>query len=171
MEPARHTIVQQAVRDEADGLARVDIERRACQARNRAASVRAGLSDARRPTVAEVWAAELGHILIHLRRSGADRYDRKKHGEAEERQRDRLLTRAEIASARAAGHAVGGKVEILGDDRTGTVQQLLVTREADGSLARWYVVHVGDLQVCRAYGCDELEEVAAERLALVVAAS
>lgn len=169
MEPARHTIVQHAVRDEVDGLARVDIERRACQARTRAASIRAGLSDARRPTVAEVWAAELGHILIHLRRTGVDCYDAREHAEADERQRARPLTREEIAGARAAGHTVGGTVEVFGDDRFGTVQQLLVTREADGTPARWYVVHVGDLQVCRAYGCDELESVVGERLVAVAA--
>jgi hypothetical protein len=160
METARHSIVTQAVRDDVDGAARPEVERRACQARTRAANVRAAdATRERRPTVAEVWAVELGRILIHLRRTGAERYDAAAHQRALADAERLPLDPQRLREVRAAGHAVGSRVEVVGEERIGTVQQVLVTAEDDGMLARWYVVHVAELQVCRAYGCDELEAV------------
>jgi hypothetical protein len=71
---------------------------------------------------------------------------------------------------RAAGHPVGARVEVVGEERTGVVQQILVSREEDGYYARWYVVHVAELQLCRAYGCDELETLEPEQAPLAPAA-
>jgi hypothetical protein len=157
MEAPRHAIVLNAVRSDVDGLARVEIEHRACQARTRAARARAVGQEPGQPTVAEVWALELGRVLIHLRRNGFERYDVKRHLGELAASLEHEPTAAETAEVRRAGHPVGGQVEIVGDDRTGAVQQVQVTREADGVLARWYVVHVAEAQVCRAFACDELE--------------
>ena len=150
MDPRRQEQIYDAVRAELDGLDRFEIEQRACRARTRWQSA---TPDAR--VVAGARAAALGRILIHLRRTWADVYDAADH-----QKRARAAERIDPAAAahvRAAGHPVGARVEVVGEERTGVVQQVLVTREEDGCYARWYVVHVAELQLCRAYGCDELE--------------
>ena len=150
MDPRRQELVYDSVRAELDGLDRLEIERRACRARGR---WQAAQAEARAEAGAR--AAALGRILIHLRRTWADGYDAGDH------QRRALAAEsvdpAAAARVRAAGHPVGARVEVVGEERTGVVQQVLVTREDDGAYARWYVVHVAELQLCRAYGCDELE--------------
>jgi hypothetical protein len=150
MDPRRQELFYDTVRAELDGLDRFEIELRACRARTRwQAASPEGRADA------GARAAALGRILIHLRRTWADVYDA-----AEHRKRALAAEQIDAVSAkqvRAAGHPVGARVEVVGEERTGVVQQVLVTREEDGSYARWYVVHVAELRLCRAYGCDELE--------------
>lgn len=150
MEARRQELVYEAVRAELDGLERYEIEQRACLARARWQS-----APPEHRAVAGARAAAIGRILIHLRRTWGTDYDAADHAAralAAER-----VGPEDAARVRAAGHPVGARVEVVGEERTGVVQQVLVSREEDGSFARWYVVHVAELQLCRAYGCDELE--------------
>jgi hypothetical protein len=150
MDPRRQELLYEAVRADLDGLDRFEIEQRACHART---VWQSAAPEAR--AVAGAQAAAIGRILIHLRRTWTDVYeaaDHQKRARAAER-----IDPSAAAQVRAAGHPVGARVEVVGEERTGVVQQVLVTREEDGSYARWYVVHVAELRVCRAYGCDELE--------------
>jgi hypothetical protein len=156
MDPRRLELIYDAVRTELDGLERYEIEQRACVARARwhAASTSPNANPEQRAQ-AGARAAAIGRVLIHLRRTWSDEYDAADHT-------TRALAAERVApeiaaTVRAAGHPVGAKVEVVGEERTGVVQQVLVSREDDGSYARWYVVHVAELQLCRAYGCDELE--------------
>ncbi|MBW8802339.1 MAG: hypothetical protein JF587_00525 [Catenulisporales bacterium] len=156
MDPRRLELIYDAVRTELDGLERYEIEQRACVARARwhAASTSPNANPEQRAQ-AGARAAAIGRVLIHLRRTWSDEYDAADHA-ARALAAERVT--AEVAAAvRAAGHPVGARVEVVGEERTGVVQQVLVSLEDDGSYARWYVVHVAELQLCRAYGCDELE--------------
>jgi hypothetical protein len=169
MDPRRLEKIYDAVRDELAGLDRYEIEQRACVARARwhAASTSPNASPKHR-ALAGARAAAIGRILIHLRRTWTDEYDAADHAA-------RALAAERVdpevaASVRAAGHPVGARVEVVGEERTGVVQQILVSREEDGYYARWYVVHVAELQLCRAYGCDELETLEPEQAPLAPAA-
>ena len=156
MDPRRQELVYDAVRTELNGLERYEIEQRACLARTRWHSANtnpAATAEAR--AVAGARAAAIGRVLIHLRRTWTDEYDAADH--AQRALAAGRLDPEAVTGVRAAGHPAGGRVEVVGEERTGVVQQILVTREDDGSYARWYVVHVAELQLCRAYGCDELE--------------
>ena len=169
MDPRRLEKIYDAVRDELAGLDRHEIEQRACVARARwhAASTSPNANPDQR-ALAGARAAAIGRILIHLRRTWTDEYDAADHAAralAAERVEPEVA-----ASVRAAGHPVGARVEIVGEERTGVVQQILVSREEDGCYARWYVVHVAELQLCRAYGCDELETLEPEQAPLAPAA-
>lgn len=169
MDPRRLEKIYDAVRDELDGLDRHEIEQRACVARARwhAASTSPN-ANPEQQAQAGARAAAIGRILIHLRRTWSDEYDAADHA-ARARAAERV--EAEVAaSVRAAGHPVGARVEVVGEERTGVVQQVLVSREEDGYHARWYVVHVAELQLCRAYGCDELETLEPEQAPLAPAA-
>lgn len=156
LDPRRQELVYDAVRAELNGLERHDIEQRACLARTRWHNANANpAATAESRAVAGARAAAIGRVLIHLRRTWTDEYSAADHAQralAAER-----LDPDTVAQVRAAGHPSGARVEVVGDERTGVVQQILVTREDDGSYARWYVVHVAELQLCRAYACDELE--------------
>ncbi|MEY9934710.1 hypothetical protein ABH926_009378 [Catenulispora sp. GP43] len=169
MDPRRLEKIYDAVRDELAGLDRYEIEQRACAARARwhAASTSPNANPEQR-ALAGARAAAIGRILIHLRRTWTDEYDAADHAA-------RALAAERVdpevaASVRAAGHPVGARVEVVGEERTGVVQQILVSREEDGYYARWYVVHVAELQLCRAYGCDELETLEPEQAPLAPAA-
>lgn len=169
MDPRRLEKIYDAVRDELAGLDRYEIEQRACVARARwhAASTSPNANPEQR-ALAGARAAAIGRILIHLRRTWTDEYDAADHAA-------RALAAERVdpevaASVRAAGHPVGACVEVVGEERTGVVQQILVSREEDGYYARWYVVHVAELQLCRAYGCDELETLEPEQAPLAPAA-
>ena len=169
MDPRRLEKIYDAVRDELNGLDRHEIEQRACVARARwhAASTSPNANPEQR-ALAGARAAAIGRILIHLRRTWTDEYDAADHAA-------RALAAERVdpevaAGVRAAGHPVGARVEIVGVERTGVVQQILVSREEDGYYARWYVVHVAELQLCRAYGCDELETLEPEQAPLAPAA-
>ena len=169
MDPRRLEKIYDAVRDELAGLDRYEIEQRACVARARwhAASTSPNANPEQR-ALAGARAAAIGRILIHLRRTWTDEYDAVDHAV-------RALAAERVdpevaASVRAAGHPVGARVEVVGEERTGVVQQILVSREEDGYYARWYVVHVAELQLCRAYGCDELETLEPEQAPLAPAA-
>src|SRR6185312_8035659 len=169
MDPRRLELIYDAVRDELAGLDRYEIEQRACVARARwhAASTSPNANPEQR-ALAGARAAAIGRILIHLRRTWTDEYDAADHAA-------RALAAERVdpevaASVRAAGHPVGARVEVVGEERTGVVQQILVSREEDGYYARWYVVHVAELQLCRAYGCDELETLEPEHAPLEPAA-
>ena len=156
MDPRRLELIYDSVRTELDGLERHEIEQRACVARARwhAASTSPNANPEQR-AVAGARAAAIGRVLIHLRRTWSDAYDAADHA-ARALAAERVAPET-AAAVRAAGHPVGAKVEVVGEERTGVVQQVLVSREEDGCYARWYVVHVAELQLCRAYGCDELE--------------
>ena len=169
MDPRRLEKIYDTVRDELDGLDRFEIEQRACVARARwhAASTSPNANPEQR-ALAGARAAAIGRILIHLRRTWTDEYDAADHAA-------RALAAERVdpevaAGVRAAGHPVGARVEVVGEERTGVVQQILVSREEDGYYARWYVVHVAELQLCRAYGCDELETLEPEQAPLAPAA-
>ncbi|MEZ0113391.1 hypothetical protein ABH920_007421 [Catenulispora sp. EB89] len=169
MDPRRLEKIYDTVRDELDGLDRFEIEQRACVARARwhAASTSPNANPEQR-ALAGARAAAIGRILIHLRRTWTDEYDAADHAA-------RALAAERVdpevaAGVRSAGHPVGARVEVVGEERTGVVQQILVSREEDGYYARWYVVHVAELQLCRAYGCDELETLEPEQAPLAPAA-
>ena len=169
MDPRRLEKIYDAVRDELAGLDRYEIEQRACVARARwhAASTSPNANPEQR-ALAGARAAAIGRVLIHLRRTWSDEYDAADHA-------TRALAAERVdpevaAGVRAAGHPVGARVEVVGEERTGVVQQVLVSREEDGYYARWYVVHVAELQLCRAYGCDELETLEPEQAPLAPAA-
>jgi hypothetical protein len=169
MDPRRLEKIYDAVRDELNGLDRFEIEQRACVARARwhAASTSPNANPEQR-ALAGARAAAIGRILIHLRRTWTDEY-----GAADHAARALAAERVDpevAAGVRAAGHPVGARVEVVGEERTGVVQQILVSREEDGYYARWYVVHVAELQLCRAYGCDELETLEPEQAPLAPAA-
>ena len=169
MDPRRLEKIYDTVRDELDGLDRFEIEQRACVARARwhAASTSPNANPEQR-ALAGARAAAIGRILIHLRRTWTDEY-----GAADHAARALAAERVDpevAAGVRAAGHPVGARVEVVGEERTGVVQQILVSREEDGYYARWYVVHVAELQLCRAYGCDELETLEPEQAPLAPAA-
>jgi len=169
MDPRRLEKIYDTVRDELDGLDRFEIEQRACVARARwhAASTSPNANPEQR-ALAGARAAAIGRILIHLRRTWTDEYDAADHA-ARALAAERVD--AEVAAGvRSAGHPVGARVEVVGEERTGVVQQILVSREEDGYYARWYVVHVAELQLCRAYGCDELETLEPEQAPLAPAA-
>ncbi|WP_194919319.1 hypothetical protein [Catenulispora rubra] len=169
MDPRRLEKIYDTVREELDGLDRFEIEQRACVARARwhAASTSPNANPEQR-ALAGARAAAIGRILIHLRRTWTDEY-----GAADHAARALAAERVDpevAAGVRAAGHPVGARVEVVGEERTGVVQQILVSREEDGYYARWYVVHVAELQLCRAYGCDELETLEPEQAPLAPAA-
>jgi len=150
MDPRRVQEPYDTIRAGFDGLFRFDLERRAGLAESRGPDARAGS-----PGSARTHAAILGSILVHLRRTRSETYKAAEHAAYA-----RIAEHIDPDLAehlRAAGHPVGSCIAVVGEQAAGIVTQVLVARETDGAYARWYVVHLPGLRICRAYGCDELE--------------
>src|SRR5438309_912713 len=111
MNPLHLMAVQEATRAETDGRVRVDVERRAFTAGSRAPTALAVAVTTSRGDAA-AHASELGRILIHLRRTGAETYDAGEHT-AREWTAERIDPIV-VAGVLVGGHLVDSRVRVVG---------------------------------------------------------
>lgn len=99
----------------------------------------------------------LAQALVHMRRTGGERYNRRDHV-LHAAQEASTLDPAAVAQVRHAAVPARGPVRILGERHTGTVIHLVIGRDpGDLHPSPWYVVAVDGLRVCRAHGAEEIE--------------
>lgn len=112
----------------------------------------------------------LAQALVHLRRTGEERYSVREHL-ARSAAEARTLRAGEVRQVRDAALPARTPVYILGEHHTGTVMYLVIGREAgDPCPAPWYVVAVEALRTCRAHGAEEIEPLVFQRVHGSVAA-
>ncbi|MFC8824166.1 hypothetical protein ACFT9I_02270 [Streptomyces sp. NPDC057137] len=101
----------------------------------------------------------LGLALVHLRRTGADRYTAEAHLRREAAE-GRGVPAETADRVRRTAIPLGAPVHILGERHSGTVVHLTILRDLyEKYPAPWFVVLSVPLATCRAHGADEIEPV------------